>query len=99
MNITYAAAGDVDSLLANINTYIINPFIVFLFILATVWFLVGLARYFLAGSPEDRAIGQRHMVWGLVGMFIMISVFGIMKIIVNTFGINLGEFGTSIPGP
>jgi hypothetical protein len=93
----YAAAGDIDGLLANINTYIINPFIGLLFVLATVWFLVGLVRYFLAGSPEDRAIGHKHMIWGLVGMFIMISVFGIMKIIVNTFGIDLTEFGTDIP--
>lgn len=96
-NTAYAAAGNIDELIANIDTYIINPFIGLLFVLATVLFLVGLVRYFLAGSPEDRAKGQQHMVWGLAGMFIMISVFGIMKLIVNTFGINLSEFGTNIP--
>ena len=26
------------------------------------------------------------MLWGIVGMFIMISVFGIMNIILNTLG-------------
>jgi hypothetical protein len=96
-HIAYAAAGNIDQLIASINKYIVNPFIGLLFVLATVWFLVGLARYFLAGNPEDRATGQRHMVWGLVGMFVMISVFGIMKIVVNTFGINLTEFDTGIP--
>jgi hypothetical protein len=96
-NIAYAAAGNVDQLIANINKYIVNPFIGFLFVLATILFLVGVARYYLAGSPEDRSIGHKHMIWGLTGMFIMISVFGIMKIIINTFGINLSEFGASIP--
>ncbi len=96
-NITYAAAGNIDQLISSINTYIINPFIGLLFVIATVLFLVGLVRYFFSGSSEDRAIGQRHMIWGLLGMFIMVSVFGIMKIIINTFGINLGEFNTSLP--
>lgn len=98
VNVTSAAAGNIDELIVNINTYIINPFIGFLFVLATVLFLYGLVRYYIAGSPEDRQVGQRHMMWGLMGMFIMISVFGIMKLIINTFGINLTEFGTSIPG-
>ncbi len=97
VNTAYAAAGNVDQLIANINTYIINPFIGFLFVLATAWFLIGLLRYYFGRSPEDRATGHKHMLWGLAGMFIMISVFGIMRIIVNTFGINLGEFGTGIP--
>jgi hypothetical protein len=96
-NTAYAAAGNIDQLIASINKYIINPFIGLLFVLATVWFLIGLARYYLAGSPEDRATGHQHMIWGLLGMFIMISVFGIMHIIINTFGINLGEFGASVP--
>jgi hypothetical protein len=96
-NTAYAAAGNIDQLIANINRYIINPFIGFLFVLATVWFLIGLARFFLAGSPEDRETGKKHMVWGLIGMFIMVSVFGIMTLIVNTFGINLAEFDTGIP--
>jgi hypothetical protein len=97
VNTAYAAAGNVDQLIVSINKYIINPFLGLLFVLATFWFLVGLGRYFLAGNPEDRATGQSHMMWGLAGMFIMISVFGIMRIIINTFGINLAEFGTKIP--
>ena len=87
---------NIDQLLLKINTYILNPFIGFLFVLATILFLYGMARYYIAGSPADRVIGQRHMVWGLLGMFIMISVFGIMRIIIGTFGITLPE-GVSIP--
>ncbi len=97
VSIAYAA-DSVDSLIANINTYIINPFIAFLFVLATVLFLIGMIRYYIAGEEKDRETGKKHMAWGLVGMFIMISVFGIMRIIVNTFGIDLSEFDTTLPG-
>lgn len=87
---------NIDQLLAKISTYIINPIIVTLFVLATIYFLIGLIRFFLP-NESDRETGKRHMVWGLVGMFIMISVFGIMRVIVNTFGVNPAEFSASIP--
>ncbi|MCK9352133.1 MAG: hypothetical protein WCT49_02785 [Candidatus Paceibacterota bacterium] len=89
---------NIDQLLLKIYTFILNPFIAVLFVVATVYFLIGLIRYFLPqGSDSDRQTGQRHMVWGLVGMFIMITVFGIMKLIVNTFGVNLSDFGATLP--
>jgi hypothetical protein len=89
---------NIDQLIVKISTYILNPFIAVLFVVATVWFLIGLIRYFLPqGNEQNRKIGQSHMLWGLVGMFLMISVFGIMRLIVNTFGVNLSEYGASIP--
>lgn len=89
---------NIDTLLLRINKYILNPILGFLFVAATVYFLYGLARYFLAGeSDEDRTTGKSHMFYGLIGMFIMVSVFGIMRLIVNTFDIDLGEFNVTIP--
>ena len=98
-----------DTLILRINAYIINPFIAFLFVVATAYFVWGLVNFFLIGgggiAPDAsgkggvaaREIGKRHMKWGLVGMFIMITVFGIMRLIVNTFDIDLSQFKTSIP--
>jgi hypothetical protein len=89
---------NIDQLLLKISQYILNPLIVVMFVVATVYFLIGMIRFFLPqGNESDRATGQRHMIWGLVGMFIMISVFGIMRIIVNTLEVNLADFNTSIP--
>ncbi len=89
---------NIDQLIIKINTFILNPLIAFAFVAATVYFIVGLIRFLLPqGNEADRATGQRHMIWGLVGMFVMISVFGIMRLIVNTFGVNLSQFNTSLP--
>ncbi|MEX0918608.1 MAG: hypothetical protein WDZ85_01405 [Candidatus Paceibacterota bacterium] len=76
-------------LLDNINQVIINPIIGFMIALAVVWFLYGLF-IFLAGldSEDKRKEGQKHMIWGTIGLFIMISVFGIMQVVCTTVGCN-----------
>jgi len=88
---------NIDQLLANINRYIINPFITFLFVLASLLFLYGLTRYYIMGDAKEKETGRQHMVWGLIGMFIMMSVFGIMNLIMNTFGIDVSQFGAKVP--
>ena len=81
------AADSVYVLVKKINKAIINPLIVLLFALALVYFVVGLLQYLLNPSnDEERSTGRSHILWGLVGMTIMVSVWGIMTIIVNTVG-------------
>jgi len=87
---------NIDQLLANINRYILNPFIGFLFVLASILFMFGLVRFYIAGEAKDREQGKRHMIYGILGMFIMLSVFGIMRLIIGTFGIVLPS-DVSIP--
>lgn len=75
------------TLIHSINQYIINPIIVLMFAVAILVFLYGVFEYFLHGaSSTERATGSRHMVAGVVGIFIMVSVFGIINIIINTIG-------------
>lgn len=82
------AEASVVTLMKSINRVIINPLIIFLFALAVVYFIYGLARYLLSPDNEEvRKTSKSHMLWGIVGMFIMISVFGILSIVMNTFGI------------
>lgn len=83
------AYASVTTLMKSINRVVINPLIVFLFALALVYFLYGVAQFIMnGGNDEKRTTGKSHMMWGIVGMFIMVSVFGIMRIILNTLGEN-----------
>jgi hypothetical protein len=78
----------VDALIAKINAAIINPIIALLFALAFVIFLWGVAQMIRhADSEKDRAAGQQHILWGVIGMFIMVAVKGIIAIISTTFGL------------
>lgn len=81
------ASEGVDSLLNAVNKVVINPIIIFIFSLGVVLFLFGIVKYLL--NPSDENIvkeSKNHMLWGLLGMLIMISVFGIMNLIIKSIG-------------
>lgn len=75
-------------LLNKISDQIINPIILLLFVLALLYFIWGVTQYVIkADSDEQREQGKQHMIWGVVGMFIMVAVYGIIGIIKNTIGV------------
>ncbi|MDQ5958113.1 MAG: hypothetical protein QG665_461 [Patescibacteria group bacterium] len=83
--IAYAAT-DIP-LLNAVTKVIVNPIIAFMFAVAVVVFFYGLVEFILnAGNGGDLEPGKQHMVWGVVGLFIMVSVYGILHIICNTIG-------------
>lgn len=99
MNSTPVTANAID-FLHKVNSVIINPLIRLVFLVALVVFLWGVFGYVRNGDSEDaRSTGRRHMIWGIVGMFIMVSVFAIMAFILNTFGLSqsTGGVNTVIP--
>lgn len=89
INIAYAESGSLDSFILNVNKVIINPIIVLLFALALVYFLYGVFQFIAnAENEEMKTTGKAHMLWGIIGITIMMAVFGIMKIILSTLNIN-----------
>jgi len=88
-NIAYAS---IDTFIANVNRVIINPIIVLLFALAVVYFLVGLVQ-FLANqdNEEKKTAGKNHMLYGVIGMTIMLGAFMLMNLILNTLNVSKSE--------
>ena len=85
INVAYA---DIGELVKRVNKVILNPFIAFLFAVALVYFIYGVFEFLANASNEDaRTKGKQHMLWGVIGMFIMMAVFGIIQIIMTTLGI------------
>jgi len=71
-------------IIANIKGYIIYPIIGFMFAVATVMFIYGIVEYMLgAENPEKRDKGKKHMIWGIVGVFVMLSAYGIMNVLAD----------------
>lgn len=57
--------------------------------LAALYFLFGLLKYVMNFDSEtERSDGRKHMIWGIIGLFIMLSVFGIIDFITDTIGVN-----------
>src|SRR3989338_4879625 len=69
--------------------FIINPAILIIFTFGFFLFTWGLVQ-FLWNLDEggENAAGKQHMLWGIVGMLIMVSVYGIINIVDNTFDLD-----------
>lgn len=60
-----------------------------LFALATVGFIWGIIQYFINPENEEkRSQGKSYMLWGLIGLFVMVSIWGLVAVFSNTVGIN-----------
>ena len=76
-----------DQFFTNIKSQIITPIIYLLFALAMVYFLYGVFLFVKnAENPDKRSEGAKGILWGIIGMFIMISVWGIVNLILNSIG-------------
>ena len=81
----FASAKTINDIVTAVQTGIVNPAINFLLAAASAVFMYGIIQY-LSGSQGDRAKldkGKKIMFWGIIGMFIMASAWGIVRILCN----------------
>lgn len=89
---TKIAYATLDSFIGNVDRMIINPLILFLFALAVVYFLYGVLEFIMNQENEEaKTKGKSHMLWGIIGITIMMGVFTIMNILLSTLGISSSE--------
>ena len=91
-----AHAATVDSIISKFTQLVINPAVTLLFVLASLLFTWGLIEFMMDSQQgEVSEKGKQHMIWGTIGIVIMISVFGIMNLIVGVFDLK-GPDGKSL---
>lgn len=78
---------DITTFLQKVDRLILNPIILLLFAVSTVYFIYGVIKY-LSLDPSDgkRSEARDSIIWGLVGMLIMFSVYGLISFVLSTFG-------------
>jgi hypothetical protein len=74
---------DVGSFIINIINNVLVPV---LFAIAFIVFLWGAFNVFILGANSDDAKekGKNLMLWGLVGFFVMVSIWGLVNILTGT---------------
>lgn len=70
-----------------LSDIIINPLIALIFGVGLLVFMWGIIEFLLAinawgsASKED---GRRHMLWGIIGMFVMVIAYALFQWLSNT---------------
>ncbi len=77
----------VVSLLNKINAVILNPLIFLMFSVALLYLVFGITKFVVkAGDDKARSEGKNAIMWGIAGMLIMVSVFGIIRFVLTNIG-------------
>ena len=82
-------AGLVTKMIDNVLT----PLVAVILGAAVVYFLWGVVKYISkSSSEEERATGRKMMIYGLIALFVMLSIWGLINLLSGTF-----PFNTSVP--
>ncbi|MFA6608744.1 MAG: hypothetical protein WCT07_02440 [Candidatus Paceibacterota bacterium] len=76
-----------ESVFQNVITGILNPIYQVVATVAFLYFLFGVFKFIYdMNDPEKKSFGKSHLLWGLVGLFIIFSVGGILPLFNSIFG-------------
>jgi len=66
--------------------------------LALLGFFYGLAKFiFSASDPDKQKEGRSIMIWGVVALFVMVSVWGLVNFLGNSLDIDQGDASPDVP--
>ena len=85
-----AAATKIDEIVDKIGE-IFEAIIPVLMLVAFAVFLWGVVKFIFSGGDEEKRKSAKHLiVYGLIGLLVMIAVWGIIRVVLSTFGIQEG---------
>ncbi len=80
---------DFKSLVDLIIIRILDPLLILIMSLALVYFLSGVLKYVAHGGDQaKREEGKNVMIYGIIALAVMVSVWGLVQILTDTFGIS-----------
>ena len=80
---------DFKSLVENIFIGgVLKPIVPLLIGLGVVVFIYGVLILMFSEGGEKKEEGKQYMVWGIVGIFVMVSVWGLVSILSSSFQLN-----------
>lgn len=84
-----AVGGTFPELLKYFTCIIGSSIIPFLFAVAVLMFVWGAIKFFIIEADEEskREQGRQFMIWGIIALAVMISVWGLVAVLADTFGI------------
>lgn len=85
MTFAQFVGGGTTGLIGALNVIVI-PIIIALAVLYFIWGVVQ--HFFIHGSEEtSRTEGRQFVIWGVLGLVVLFSVWGLVNILLSTLGL------------
>ena len=81
------ATGTIPYIICTIGN-ILNSVIPILVILAIIYFIWGVITYVIAHDEEAKSAGRNRMIFGIIGLAVIVAVWGLVNILLTTFGVS-----------
>ena len=76
-----------DQVLQKVIDQVFGPLYQLVVGIAVIYFFYGVFKFVLdMNDPEKKNKGKEHLLWGTIGLFIILSVGGILKLFNSVFG-------------
>lgn len=86
--LVFAVTPGIDDIINQIIDILDSRVIPTLLVLATLVFIWGVIQYIIAGTSEQRKKeGRSLIIWGLIGLLVIVAMWGFVKIIGTTFNV------------
>src|SRR3989338_296825 len=92
----YAQGGTIQYIICKIGD-IFSIIIPVLVVLGVVYFVWGVVTYVISSDEEAKKSGRERMIYGIIGLVVIVAMWGLVGIVVNTFGVGVGGGGLPIP--
>jgi hypothetical protein len=92
---SFAALGNITGLVTDIGG-IVNLLIPIVFAIALLVFFWGLVMY-IFGKEDNKDQAKKTMIWGVVALFVMASVWGLVRFIQSAVGVT-DNTNIDVPG-
>jgi len=91
-NCAFVQSGTIEALICRVGN-ILNTLIPILVVLGVVYFVWGVVQYVIASDEEAKKKGRDRMIFGIIGLAVIVAMWGLVAILTNTFNLS----GSAIP--
>lgn len=77
----------IQSFICKLNE-ILGALLPFLIALGVLYFVWGVITYMIASDEEAKSAGRNRVVFGIIGLVVIVGLWGLVRIVTNTFGLN-----------
>lgn len=90
------SAGTAQYIICRIGN-VLDVLIPILVVLGVVYFIWGVVQYVISSEEEAKQAGKMRMIYGIIGLVVIVAMWGLVGIVNNTLGLGVGTSAPAIP--